>query len=136
MLDLSSMTRAADALGTALEEYSANALPDAAPEKTLLRDGVIQRFEFTFELSWKMIKRFLEMYGLERPDSLTNKELFRAGFEQGLIDDPERWFHYLRMRNQTSDAYDPMKAREVFEAAKEFLPDVQHLLLMLKEKMT
>jgi uncharacterized protein with HEPN domain len=40
------------------------------------------------------------------------------------------------MRNQTSHAYNEMKAREVFEAAKTFLPDVKNLLLMLKEKMT
>jgi nucleotidyltransferase substrate binding protein (TIGR01987 family) len=136
MLDLSSLIKASEALETALEVYSASAFPETAPERTVLRDGVIQRFEFTFELSWKMIKRFLEMYGLERPDSLTNKELFRAGFEQGLIDDPERWFHYLRMRNQTSHAYDQQKAKEVFEAAKEFLPDATRLLLMLKDKMT
>ena len=67
---------------------------------------------------------------------MTSKELFRAGFEQGLIDNPEQWFHYLRMRNQTSHIYDELKAREVFEAAKDFLPDVKHLLLILKEKMT
>ncbi|MHB9028629.1 MAG: nucleotidyltransferase substrate binding protein [Candidatus Latescibacterota bacterium] len=135
MLDLSSLIKASNALEIALEIYSGSPLPDAAPEKVVLRDGVIQRFEFTFELSWKMLKRFLEMYGLERVDSLISKELFRAGFEQGLIDDPERWFHYIRMRNQTSHAYNEQKAREVFEAAKEFLPDVKHLLRMMKEKM-
>jgi nucleotidyltransferase substrate binding protein (TIGR01987 family) len=136
MLDLSSLTKATDSLEIALKVYSGSSLPETTPEKGVLRDGVIQRFEFTFELSWKMIKRFLELYGLERSDSFTNKELFRAGFEQGLIDDPEQWFHYLTMRNQTSHAYNEMKAREVFEAAKTFLPDVKNLLLMLKEKMT
>jgi nucleotidyltransferase substrate binding protein (TIGR01987 family) len=136
MLDLTSFQKASDALETALKVYSASALPENEPVKVVLRDGVIQRFEFTFELSWKMIKRFLDVYGLERPDSMTNKELFRAGFEQGLIGDPEQWFHYLRMRNQTSHAYDDVKAREVFEAAREFLPEAQQLLFRLKEKMT
>ena len=55
-----------------------------------MRDGVIQRFEYTFELSWKMIKRYLEIYSLEKPDGFTNTELFRMGFEQGLIDERKR----------------------------------------------
>ena len=136
MLDLSSMERAVKALEVALDIYDRSPLPDDHAEKTVLRDGVIQRFEFTCELSWKMLKRHLEEYGLERPDRLSNRDLFRVGREQELIDDPEKWFLYLRMRNLTSHVYDDLKATEVFQAAKRFLPDAQYLLERLQERNT
>jgi nucleotidyltransferase substrate binding protein (TIGR01987 family) len=132
VLDLSSIKKAVKALEIALEIYDRNPLPADDPEKVVLRDGVIQRFEFTYELSWKMLKRYLEEYGLERPDRLNNRDLFRVGYEQELIDDPEKWFLYLRMRNLTSHVYDEAKAMEVFQAAKRFLPDVQYFLERLK----
>lgn len=96
MLHLSSMEKAVHALEIAVETYDRNPLPDDHAEKVVLRDGVILRFEFTYELSWKMLKRFLEEYGLERPDRLSNRDLFRVGYEQGLIEDPEKWFLYLQ----------------------------------------
>lgn len=134
MLDLSSLEKACCALALALKVYDKSAIPEESPEKVLLRDGVIQRFEFTYELSWKMLKRYLEEYGLEKADGLNNRELFRIGREQGLIADPEKWFHYLKMRNQTSHVYDKVKALEVFAAARDFLPDSQYLLERLGEK--
>jgi nucleotidyltransferase substrate binding protein (TIGR01987 family) len=134
MLDLSSMEKAVKALDVALHIYDRNPLPADDPEKVVLRDGVIQRFEFTYELSWKMLKRYLEEYGLERPDRLSNRDLFRVGYEQELIDDPEKWFLYLRMRNQTSHVYDEAKATEVFQAARRFLPDVKSLLQRLMDR--
>jgi nucleotidyltransferase substrate binding protein (TIGR01987 family) len=128
MLDLTSMEKAVRSLESAIDIYNRNPAPTNDPERTVLRDGVIQRFELTFELSWKMLKRYLEQYGLERPDRLSNRDLFRVGFEQELIDDPEKWFLYLRMRNLTSHTYDEAKATEVFQATQRFLPDVKHLL--------
>jgi nucleotidyltransferase substrate binding protein (TIGR01987 family) len=135
MLDLSSLKRALAALRLSFEIYDHNGLPDNAPERIVLRDGVIQRFEFTFELSWKMLKRYLEEYGLEKVDGLNNRELFRIGFEQGLLDDPEAWFYYLKMRNQTSHVYDEAKADMVFAAARTFLQDAQSLLERLVKKV-
>lgn len=134
MLDLSSMEKAVRSLEVAVEIYDRSPLPDDHAEKVVLRDGVIQRFEFTYELSWKMLKRFLEEYGLERPDRLSNRDLFRVGHEQEIIDDPEKWFLYLRMRNLTSHVYDEAKATEVFLAARQFLPDVQSFLDRLKNR--
>jgi nucleotidyltransferase substrate binding protein (TIGR01987 family) len=134
MLDLSSMEKAVKALEVAVEIYGRSPLPDNHAEKAVLRDGVIQRFEFTYELSWKMLKRFLEEYGLERPDRLSNRDLFRVGYEQGLIEDPEKWFLYLRMRNLTGHVYDEAKATEVFQAARQFLPEVKDFLARLRTR--
>lgn len=100
-----------------------------------MRDGVIQRFEYTFELSWKTLKRFLEEYSLEKPDSFTNKELFRVGFEKGLIRDPESWFAYMKNRNLTNHIYEATIAKQVYESAKSFLHDAQYLLHRLQDKI-
>jgi len=134
MLDLRSWKKAVEALKIAFEIYDQNPLSDHVPEKIVLRDGVIQRFEFTFELSWKMLKRYLEEYGLEKVDSLNNRDLFRVGFEQGLLEDPEVWFHYLKMRNQSSHIYDAGKAAMVFSAARNFQQDVQLLMERIEAK--
>ena len=82
----------------------------------------------------RAVRVALEIYGLEKADGLNNKDLFRVGREPGLIEAPERWFHYLKMRNQTSHIYDKEKAAGVFAAAREFLPDCLYLLNSLKEK--
>jgi nucleotidyltransferase substrate binding protein (TIGR01987 family) len=134
MLDFSSLDKAVAALREAVRIHDENALPEDAPEKLVLRDGVIQRFEFTFELSWKMLKRHLEHYGLERVDALTNRDLFRVGFERGLLAEAGIWLTYLKMRNQTSHVYDNAVAREVFRTARDFLSDAQSLLNRLKEQ--
>ncbi|MBI2981066.1 MAG: nucleotidyltransferase substrate binding protein [Deltaproteobacteria bacterium] len=98
------------------------------------RAAVIQAFEFSFELSWKLLKRYLENYGLEKVDGFTTKQLFRVGFEQGLIRDPNAWFGYLEKRNLTTHTYDGAVAERVYEGAKEFLGDAQNLLQKLKSK--
>lgn len=133
-MDLRSLKKAVEALQVAFDVYDKSPQAENEPEKILLRDGVIQRFEFTFELSWKMLKRYLEEFGLEKVDGLNNRDLFRVGFEQGLIDDPEAWFYYLRMRNQSSHIYDVNKAMAVFAAAREFRQTVQELLGRLEAK--
>lgn len=135
MLNLQTLKNALVSLGIAFEIYDRNKQPDSTPEKIVLRDGVIQRFEFSFELSWKMLKRYLEEYGLEKVDGLNNRELFRIGFEQGLLDDPEAWFHYLKMRNQSSHIYDESKAGQVFCAARKFQQDARILADRLEEKI-
>ena len=73
-------------------------------------------------------------FGLEKVDGLNNRDLFRVGFEQGLLDDPEAWFHYLKMRNQSSHIYDAGKAAAVFASAREFQQAAQELLSRLEAK--
>ncbi|MDO8526891.1 MAG: nucleotidyltransferase substrate binding protein, partial [Deltaproteobacteria bacterium] len=80
------------------------------------------------------LKRHLEMSGLERVDTFGIKDLFRVGFEQGLILDPAPWFDYLKKRNLTSHTYDEETAQTVFATARLFLPDAKNLFSRLKER--
>jgi len=134
-LDLTGFKNAISSLEESLKAYNKTELPDGSVEKETMRDGIIQRFEYTFELSWKILKRFLEEYGMEKTDVLTNKQFFRMGFEKGLIDDPESWFDYLRSRNLASHTYNETTAKKVFEAAVLFLTDAKNLLSRLEEKI-
>jgi nucleotidyltransferase substrate binding protein (TIGR01987 family) len=134
-LDYSNLEKAINTLESAINSYESLKDSVEPEQRDLIRDGIIQRFEYTFELSWKTIKRFLEMYGLEKVDTLNNRDLFRIGFENGLINDPVRWFNYLSDRNQTSHVYDQNIAAVVFSSAQKFLADAQFLLRQLKERV-
>ena len=105
----------------------------ADPDNELLRDGVIQRFEYTMDLSWKMIQRYLKHIAqVEESAIRTKKDLFREAGRLRLISNVEAWFGYYEARNETSHTYDPQIAESVFEQAELFLPDAISLLEKLK----
>lgn len=130
VLDLSPLEAALAALDRGL----ARAVPAPADEE--LRDACIQRFEFCFELCWKMLKRRLEL-DLPSPaviDGMSYRELFRVGAEQGLVDDPAPWFVYREQRNITSHAYNAAKAAEVFAVIPGFASHAKDLLDRLRAR--
>jgi nucleotidyltransferase substrate binding protein (TIGR01987 family) len=129
-LDFTPLEKAINSLNHAL----ARARP--APGDKELRDACIQRFEYTFELCWKMLKRQLEME-LPNPtevDGYSYRQLFRTGAERGLVQDVEAWFDYRERRNITSHTYDEEKAATVFEALPAFAGHAEELLSRLKER--
>lgn len=134
-IDLTSLEKAVFSLEEAFRVLKGTKRRPGTAGWKLLRDGIIQRFEYTFELSWKLLKRYLEEYGLERVDTFTNRELFRVGYEQGLLQDAEAWLGYLRSRNLTSHMYNEGIAEQVFTTAEKFLPDVHFLLNQLRERL-
>ena len=86
--------RAVQRLGEALEEYAAN------PTDTV-RDGVIQRFEFTFDLAWKSLKEYMQDQGATTPLQFP-KQVLREAYAAELIDDERLWLDMLDARNSTS----------------------------------
>ena len=77
----------------------------------LLRDGLIQRFEFTFELAWKTLKVCFEEEGLIGLNS--PKAVLREAFSAGIIKDDELWLAMLNDRNSTSHIYSQQLAIEI-----------------------
>jgi len=135
-LDLSSLEKAVASLGRSVEVAvrEIKGPVDTAHEE-VIRAGVIQNFEFTYELCWKFMKRWLEVNGLGAGvDGTTRKELFRLAFENRLIVDIEAWFAYARSRNETAHTYDAARAGDVYASAVRFLKDAQALLKELKSR--
>ena len=80
-------------------------------ETEIVRDAVIQRFEFTFEMAWKTLFRYLTGQG-ERVAEKAWAVLPEA-FQSQLIEDAETWDRMRELRNQTSHEYDQQKAIDV-----------------------
>lgn len=128
-LDFSPLEKAINSLNRALARTT------DAPMDEELRDACIQRFEYTFELSWKMLKRQLEQE-LPSPtevDGYSYRQLFRIGAERGLVQNVEAWFDYRELRNITSHTYDEEKAARVFDALPAFAGHAEELLARLQE---
>jgi nucleotidyltransferase substrate binding protein (TIGR01987 family) len=88
-------------------------------------DATIQRFEFTFELSWK----FLKDYFLERGIQLNYpKEVIKEAFAVGIINDETIWIEMLTDRNMTSHTYDEKLADEIYARIKLYVPELIKLL--------
>lgn len=81
------------------------------PKDEYLRDSVIQRFEFTHELAWKMLKLRLEQ---EDVFARTPRETLQASLEAGFIEDGNAWSDLQKMRNLTSHTYNEELAEEVY----------------------
>ena len=75
-------------------------------------DAIIKRFEFTYELSWKFLKAFLEYKGIL---AKTPRDCFREAFAAGIIDDSEAWINMIEDRNITSHTYEEDSANEIYQ---------------------
>lgn len=98
--------------------------------------GVIQNFEFVYEISVKMIKRQIEAESAspEEVDETNFREVLRAAAEKGLIADVEAWFKYRKMRNITAHTYDHEKAKQVYADTLTFIGDARDLLQKLEAR--
>jgi nucleotidyltransferase substrate binding protein (TIGR01987 family) len=85
------------------------------------RDGVIQRFEFSFELSWKTLRLFLLEQGII---TKSPKEALKESFKFGLIKDETVYLDMLEDRNQTSHIYSEEISRGIYSRIKKYYSPV------------
>jgi nucleotidyltransferase substrate binding protein (TIGR01987 family) len=104
-----------------------------AVRDTLLA-GVIQNFEFVYEISVKMIKRRIELDAAVpgEIDGLGFRDLLRLAAERRLVADATEWFKYRQMRTITAHTYDHAKAEQVRQGLSGFLGDAEALLVRLE----
>ena len=128
-LDLQPLERAIDHLSGGWLRYQQDICDSQ------IRDGLIHRLELTYEISHKMLKRFLEATSANPVefDEMSFQDLVRSGHEQGLLRGswPD-WKRYRDMRSKTSHTYDEPVALEVVAGIPEFLAEVRHLLDQIK----
>lgn len=106
---------------------------------TQIRDGLVQRFEFTYEISHKMLKRFLEQTAAspEQFDQMPFADLIRTANEKGLLlGDWPIWRGYRDMRSKTSHTYDEDIALQVVAGIPSFLVEVQFLAAGLAQRLS
>ena len=87
------------------------ALAEDISANELFLDGLIKRFEFCFELAWKLMKAFAEYEGVEVNSPRAS---IRQAFQIRLIDDAEAWFDMLEKRKLSAHTYDEEIATEIY----------------------
>ncbi len=124
------MTTRQDSFSQAIGRFS-EAL--AVPETDLIRDAAIQRFEFCFELAWKVIQERARSEGLE---CQSPKGCLKLAFKNGWIDDETGWLAMLEDRNRTAHTYDETLAKDVYRRLPAHLPLLQALDACLRRMRT
>lgn len=100
-------TKALGRLGEALGEEHPN---------SYVYDSAIQRFEFTYELAWKLLKALMEFKGAT--EAKFPRDVFREAYAGGLVADGDAWLDMLNDRNLTSHNYSEPIARGIYERIK------------------
>lgn len=100
----------------------------------LEKEGVIQRFEYTFELAWKTLKDYLEFSGIVIEET-TPRKVIKQAFESKIINDGEQWINMLVRRNLLSHTYN----QEIFDSSielikKDYLSLLEEFFMSFKEK--
>ena len=104
---------------------------------TQVRDGLVHRLKVTYEISLKLLKRYLEAVSAnpEEFDAMPFADLIRSCNEQGLLlGDWTKWRAYREMRSKTSHTYDEETAIEVVRGIPAFLEEACYLLAQLQER--
>ena len=108
------------------------------PMDEQVRDGLIQRFEFTYELTHKMLKRYLKET-VASPDEIERMpfaDLIRTANAQGLLrGDWPAWRRFREMRARTSHTYDAEVASQVASAIPGFLEEAEHFYAELQRRL-
>lgn len=118
-LDITSLLKATDKFNEILN----------IPVDEIVRDAAIQRFEFTFELVWKSLRKILLKRGIE---ANSPKTVFRLAAKDAIIDNVDVWFTFVEFRNQTTHVYNELIANEIYQNLPMFAKLTNNLIAKLK----
>jgi nucleotidyltransferase substrate binding protein (TIGR01987 family) len=131
-LDITSLGNAVRRLREGRDRY------EREPADEQLRDGLIQRFEFTYELCHKMLRRYLKETAAspDEVDRMPFADLIRTGNAQGLLRSGwPAWRRFREMRARTSHTYDVKVASQVASAIPAFVEEAEHLFTELQRRL-
>ena len=136
-LDLTPLDDAIAQLEEAIEYHGSDLAAGDPALKLHLRAAAIQAFEFTYELSFKMVKRHLE-HASPNPaeiDGMSFKAIMREAFRRALVQsEVSAWDQYRTLRGTTSHTYNARKAQMVFESLPDFLREARSLRDQLQHR--
>lgn len=131
-LSIDSFERAIQRLEEGIARHLSNINDDQ------IRDGLIQRFDFTYELGHRTLKRYLKFAAAnpEEIDEMTFQDVIRTANGQGLIrGNWEDWREFREMRSRTSHTYDEETALEVTVGIPRFIEEVSYLRDQLRRRI-
>ena len=128
-LDLTNIKNAIATLEEAINYYNTDV---EQPIKNMYADSCIQRFKCTYELSRKIMNKYLKLFFNKTEQELTVKNIFRYMQGYGLIKDWTKWVEYNDARNNTSHEYNLNKAQFVLTVLQSFLEDVKSFVACLE----
>ncbi|HEY4173077.1 MAG TPA: HI0074 family nucleotidyltransferase substrate-binding subunit [Rhodopila sp.] len=108
------------------------------PADDQLRDGLIHRFKFTYELCHRMLRRFIRQTAASpnEVDQMAFQDLIRTANQQGLLlSDWPTWHRYRDARARTSHAYKASIAQEVAASIPNFLAEAEYLRDALRKRL-
>lgn len=110
-----------------------SAISDFDMLSILEKEGLIQRFEYTFELAWKTLKDYLEAQDV---DAKFPREVIKAAFHYELIEDGEVWMDMLEKRNLLAHTYDEKRFNLAINKVKEeYYQAISQVHSLLGEKI-
>jgi nucleotidyltransferase substrate binding protein (TIGR01987 family) len=118
-----------DSLGDALDRLE-EVLAMTPDKNQVIIDATIQRFEFTFELFWKTLKRFLRKEGIE---AATPRETLQKAYQLKWIHNEKQWLCMLNDRNSTSHVYDENMAKQIYKRIKGYFPLLREAYILLSK---
>ena len=129
-LDISALENAETRLQEMLTRYKKESYDEA------VRDSVIQRYEFTYSIVLKTLRKYFieRAFILEDVNQMSFNEMIRTASQLNLIkSNLEKWTIYREMRNMTSHTYDEVVALQVVNIIPDFSDEVAYLITNLKE---
>ena len=103
-----------------------------SPISLLEQDGIIQRFEYTFELAWKVLQDLFLYRGYEWISG--PRLVIEQAFHDGIITDGDLWFDMLRSRNETAHTYDEKVVGRILEKiSKDYYRELQRFFEIIEK---
>lgn len=122
-------SRAFNLLNSVLEENDIDDLSN------LEQEGLIQRFEYTYELAWKTLKDYLEYNGSLNISEITARNIFKEAYSSGIIKNENIFIDMMLSRNLLSHTYDFNKFKDILiKVKKDYLPVLSDLYFFFMER--
>lgn len=96
----------------------------------ILKQGIIQSFEYTYELAWNVMRDYAEFQG--NPDIPGSRTAIREALQMGLITEGKVWMDMVESRIRTTHTYNEEIANEIFE---KILEDYHNAFKAFQDKM-
>jgi len=99
----------------------------------IVLDVAAKRFEFTYEMAWKALKRVLDYLGI---DARAPRSVFKEAFAQGLLGDEQVWLDMIEMRNLSSHVYDELEISRILVELERYLAAFESLQTQLRKTLS